>query len=140
MADHRAQVEDLLADYRRGRDQLAGVHRALAAINESSTSPCGLVTATVSAQGLLTALSVADGAYRSYRPHELAEVIVAATAAAAASASRVACEIMAPVLPSGTDPAAMLRGTADLTPAEIDPLPVEDESFEDVHWLESGKP
>lgn len=140
MADHRAQVEDLLADYRRSRDQLAGVHRALAAISESATSPCGLVTATVSAQGTLTDLVIADTAYRTYRPHELSTVIVRATADAVIKATRVMSEVVAPVLPAGTDPEALLKGTADLTAAETMPEPViDDESFEDVHWLESGR-
>ncbi|SDH58516.1 YbaB/EbfC DNA-binding family protein [Actinokineospora alba] len=140
MADHRAQVEDLLADYRRSRDQLAGVHRALAGISESATSPCGLVTVTVSAQGALTGLEIADTAYRTYRPHELSTVIVRAAADAALKASRAMSDVVAPVLPAGTDPEALIKGTADLTPAETTPDPViDDESFEDVHWLESGR-
>ncbi|PPK69778.1 YbaB/EbfC family nucleoid-associated protein [Actinokineospora auranticolor] len=141
MADHRAQVEDLLADYRRGRDQLAEVHRALAAINESATSPCGLVTATVSAQGGLTGLHLRDDAYRVYRPAELAAVIVRTTTAADALAARAAGHAVAPVLPSGTDPEALLRGTADLAPVDLVPPrpPVEEESFENVKWLESGR-
>ncbi|MBC6448439.1 YbaB/EbfC family nucleoid-associated protein [Actinokineospora xionganensis] len=140
MADHRAQVEDLLADYRRSRDQLAGVHRALAGISESATSPCGLVTVTVSAQGALTGLEIADTAYRTYRPHELSTVIVRAAADAALKAGRAMSEVVAPVLPAGTDPEALIKGTADLTPTETIPDPViDDESFEDVHWLESGR-
>jgi len=143
VADHAAQVEELLADYRRSRDQLAGVHTALAAISESATSPCGLVTATVSAQGALTALTIDDGAYRRYRPAELATVVVRTTAAADALAARAAGHVVAPVLPAGTDPEALLRGTADLTPAEVaPPRPAADpdDSFEHVSWLESDSP
>jgi DNA-binding protein YbaB len=142
VADHRAQVEDLLADYRRSRDQLAGVQRALAAISESTVSPCGLVRATVSAQGALTGLDIHESAYRNYRPQELAAVIVRVTAAAAAQASRAASEVVAPVLPAGTDPDALLRGTADLTPAEyapVEPKWVDDGSFEDMSWMEPGR-
>ncbi|MGQ0838395.1 YbaB/EbfC family nucleoid-associated protein [Actinokineospora sp.] len=138
MADHRAQVDELLADYRRGRDQLAGVHRALATLSGSATSPCGLVTATVSAQGVLTALTIDDAAYRVHRPAELADAVVRTTAVAAERASRAASEIVAPILPPGTDPDALLRGTADLTPAELAPPADPDESFEDVTWLEPG--
>ncbi|WP_091452454.1 YbaB/EbfC family nucleoid-associated protein [Actinokineospora iranica] len=142
MADHRAQVEDLLADYRRGREQLAEVHHALAAISESATSPCGLVTATVSAQGALTALVLRENVYRVYRPAELAAVIVRTTAAADALAARAAGHAVAPVLPSGTDPEALLRGTADLTAAElVPPRPqADEESFENMTWLEPGAP
>ncbi|WP_285501829.1 YbaB/EbfC family nucleoid-associated protein [Actinokineospora sp. NBRC 105648] len=142
VADHRAQVEDLLADYRRSRDQLAEVHRALAAISESATSPCGLVTATVSAQGALTGLDLHEDAYRVHRPDELAAIIVRTTAAADALAARAAGHAVAPVLPTGTDPGALLRGTADLSPAElVPPRPAaEEESFENLTWLEPDSP
>ncbi|WP_035305342.1 YbaB/EbfC family nucleoid-associated protein [Actinokineospora inagensis] len=141
MTDHRTQVDDLIAEYQRSRDQLAEVHRALAAIRESATSPCGVVTATVSAQGVLTALHLRDDAYRVYRPAELAAVILRTTAAADAQAANAASHAVTPVLPQGTDPEALLNGTADLRQEEITP-PVEEESYENVAWLEpdAGRP
>lgn len=138
-ADHRAQVEELLAGYRRSREQLGAVQRKLAAIEESATSEDGLVTVTVGAQGRLTGLVIVDSAYRKLRPHELAATIVALTARAAATVSRAAGEAIAPVLPSDTDPEALLRGTADLTPAELKPEPPDaDETFEDLSWMRAG--
>jgi DNA-binding protein YbaB len=140
-SDHQAQVEELLADYRRSRDQLASVHQKLAAVRESATSPDGLVKATVGPDGVLVDLEFSDVAYRNYRPERLAELIVDATAAAAAKAARVASDLVAPVLPADTDPEALLRGTADLTPAELAPpaAPVVDDSFENrASWLDSG--
>lgn len=137
-ADHRAQVEDLLADYRRGREQLASVHRALADLRASASSPDGAITATVGSGGTLIKLEIADGTYRHYRPERLAAAIVDTIRAASAKAARAASDIVAPVLPPGTDPEALLRGTADLTPQELaPPAPVED-SFENRTWLESG--
>jgi DNA-binding protein YbaB len=137
-ADHRAQVEDLLADYRRSRDQLASVHQRLASISESATSPDGLVTATVGPNGELTDLTIADAAYRQLRPADLAKVILATTSAAADRVAKLATEVILPVLPADTDPAALLRGTADLAPAElVPPAPASaDESFEERTWLE----
>jgi DNA-binding protein YbaB len=136
-ADHRAQVEDLLADYRRSREQLASVHQRLASISESATSPDGLVTVTVGSGGTLTGLTIAEAAYRQHRPADLAAVIVATTAAAADRAAKLATEVVAPVLPAGTDPEALLRGTADLAPAElVPPAPVLEESFENRTWLD----
>lgn len=137
-ADHRAQVEDLLADYRRSRDELASVHQRLASISESATSPDGLVTATVGAAGTLTELVIADAAYRQHRPADLAALIVATTAAAADRVAKLAAEAVAPVLPVDTDPAALLRGTADLTPAELVPPPAAppDDSFETKSWMD----
>jgi DNA-binding protein YbaB len=140
-ADHQAQVEELLADYRRGRDQLASVHHALAAVRESATSPDGLVTVTVGPGGILLDLRFADVAYRNYRPERLAALIVETTATAAAKAARVANDLVAPVLPAGADPAALLGGTADLTPGELAPPArpaVDERSFEERTWLQSG--
>jgi DNA-binding protein YbaB len=137
-ADHRAQVEELLADYRRSRDQLATVHQQLASVSQSATSPDGLVTATVGAAGTLTGLTIAEVAYRQYRPADLAALIVSTTAAAATMVAKLAAEVVAPVLPADTDPEALLRGTADLSPVElVPPAPVE-ESYENRTWLKSG--
>lgn len=138
--DHRAQVDELLADYRRSREQLASVHQALSAVSGSAGSPDGAVTATVGPQGALTGLVIAEAAYRAYRPAELADLIVRTATAAAAAAARTATQVVASVVPPGADPEALLRGTADLTAPEIQPVanvPV-DESFEDRTWMERG--
>ncbi len=138
-ADHRAQVEELLAGYRRSREQLGAVQRTLASLRESATSEDGLVTVTVGAHGRPVHLVIVDSAYRRLRPHELAETIVSLTEAAGAKVSRAAGEAVAPVLPPGTDPEALLRGTADLTPAELTPAPPDaDETFEDLTWMQAG--
>ncbi|MFE9745080.1 YbaB/EbfC family nucleoid-associated protein [Saccharothrix saharensis] len=146
--DHRAQVDELLADYRRSRDQLASVQRDLARISGSATSPDGSVTAVVDAKGTLTDLELADGAYR-LRPTQLAELIVRTAREAVARAAEDAYRTLSPVLPAGTDPEALLRGTADLRPEEIgaeeirppEPVrrraPVDDEDFEQRDWLDA---
>jgi hypothetical protein len=140
--DHRAQVDELLAEYRRSREQLGAVHRTLATIQESATSADGLVTATVGAHGQLVGLVIVESAYRKLRPHELAQRIVELTAAATAKVTRAASEAIAPVLPRGTDPEALLRGTADLTRSELQPVRPDavdsDETFEDLSWMRAG--
>ncbi|MFD1150325.1 YbaB/EbfC family nucleoid-associated protein [Saccharothrix hoggarensis] len=151
MTDHRAQVDELLADYRRSRDQLASVHRDLARVSGKATSPDGSVTAVVDAKGSLADLVLADHAYR-LRPAQLAELIVGTTRAAAAEAAEAAYRTLSPVLPAGTDPEALLRGTADLRPEEIGaddvgesrppqpprrrPVVDDDEDFEQRDWLD----
>ncbi|MGH3760918.1 YbaB/EbfC family nucleoid-associated protein [Actinophytocola sp.] len=138
-ADHRAQVEELLAGYRRSREQLGAVHRKLTTLQQSATSEDGLVTVTVGAHGRLTELVIVDSAYRKLRPHELAAAIVKLTETAAAKVSRAAGETIAPLLPADTDPDALLRGTADLSPAELKPEPPDaDETFEDLSWMRAG--
>ncbi|OZM75321.1 hypothetical protein CFN78_02515 [Amycolatopsis antarctica] len=155
MADHRAQVDELLADYRRSRDQLAEVHRELGAISASVANADGTVTATVGARGTLTGLTITDEAYQRFRPAELAAEIVRIAGAATVKALAGAGEVLAPALPAGTDPQALLLGTADLTAAEVSadvpaagPRPrdedvsaddfaarAEEDSFEDQNWV-----
>jgi DNA-binding protein YbaB len=138
-ADHRAQVEEMLAGYRRSREQLGAVQRKLATLRASATSEDGLVTVTVGPQGQLHELVIVDSAYRKLRPHELAATIVALSEAASAAMSRAAGEALAPVLPADTDPEALLRGTADLTQAELKPEPPDaEETFENVTWMQAG--
>src|SRR2546423_8560270 len=131
--EHRAQVDELLADYQRSREHLASVHRELASISASASDPDGLITVTVGPRGTLTGLTIAEGAYRRYRPAELAEQIVRATGTATVRALAQAGEVLAPALPSGTDPQALLLGTGDLEAAEITPTAsrprAEEESF-----------
>lgn len=138
VADHRAQVEDLIAGYRRSREQLGAVQRELATVQEAVTSDDGLVTVTVSASGVLVDLDIADNAYRELRPTELSATIVRTVAVAAARVTRAAGEVLAPVLPTQTDPEALLRGTADLSAAELTPVPEPEETFENKTWLRSG--
>lgn len=140
VADHRAQVEDLLAGYRRSREQLGAVQRELATVRETVSSDDGAVAVTVSATGALVGLTIAEHAYRQLRPAELAALIVRTTEVATARASRTAGAVLAPVLPPDSDPEALLRGTADLTPAEVTPEPVAapEESYENQTWMQPG--
>ncbi|SEP94989.1 Conserved DNA-binding protein YbaB [Lentzea xinjiangensis] len=121
MDDHRAQVEELLADYRRSREQLASVQRELAAVSGVAGSPDGTVTATVGAGGRLVGLELSEAAYRRHRPEQLAELIVRTVAAAAATAAEDTYRTLSAVLPAATDPAALVAGTADLRPGEYEP-------------------
>jgi len=160
VTDHRDQVAELLADYRRSREQLASVQRTLLSINEKASSPDGLVTATVGPHGNLTALEIADAVYQRYPARELSDLIVRTVAAAATKAAARAGQTLAPALPSDVDPAAVLGGTADLRPEEYVPEPPasapaparaprrgraadhDEESYEDMSWmgLHPGRP
>jgi DNA-binding protein YbaB len=141
-SDHRAQVEELLADYRRSREQLASMQQTLAAISETVASSDSAVTATVGAHGTLTGLIISDEAYLRYRPSELGKLVVQTVAAATAKASEAANRTVSPLLPVQTDPAALLAGRADLSDAEIVPPGrhrADDDSFEDVSWLDNPR-
>jgi DNA-binding protein YbaB len=147
--NHRDEVAELLADYRRSREQLASVQRTLLSIAESATSPDGLVTATVDSAGTLSGLTLSDEAYRRYRPAELADVVLRTSRAAAVRAGERAREALAPVLPADADAAAVLSGRADLTDEEIDPQPAvvaravrpardDDETYEETTWMKQA--
>ena len=153
VTDHRDQVAELLADYRRSREQLASVQRTLLSINEKASSPDGLVTATVGQHGNLISLDIADAVYQRYPARELSELIVRTVSAAATKAAAKAGAALAPALPADADPAALLAGTADLRPEEYAPEPAEppapaparaarrraddhdEESYEDMSWM-----
>ncbi|WP_024877803.1 YbaB/EbfC family nucleoid-associated protein [Saccharomonospora piscinae] len=142
MTEHRAQVEELLADYRRSRERLAATQQELGAVSGSASSADGLVTATVGARGVLTDLVIDDDAYARYRPAELAAHVVRAAREAAAEASGAAGAVLAEALGPGTDPQTVLRGSADLAPGELaarqapDDADDPEEIFEDQNWLD----
>jgi len=114
-------AEQLLAEYRRSREQLAAVHRALAALTVSESSEDGAITVTVGAHGSLVDLTIGEQTYRHYRPARLAGTIVRLTAAAAQRAAEQSARLLEPVLPPDVDAAALLAGTADLSADEIAP-------------------
>ncbi|MGP4015616.1 YbaB/EbfC family nucleoid-associated protein [Saccharopolyspora sp. 5N708] len=111
--DHRAQVEDLLADYRRSRERLADTHRDLSEIAEVARTGDGSVQVVVGPQGVLREVVLADDVYERHRPAQLAATIVRLTEAAAQIASRRAADVLAEVLPAGTDPELLLGGHTD---------------------------
>lgn len=121
--DHRAQVEEMLAEYRRSRDQLASVQRELAAIEETAASADRTVQVTVGSQGVLSGVRLTDDAYRRHSPSELAALIVRLSDEAARAASERARAVLEPALPAGTDPTAVLNGRADLPPEPDAPSP-----------------
>jgi DNA-binding protein YbaB len=138
VTEHSARVEQLLADYRGSRDQLATTHSDLSAVSASASAAGGLVTATTGPRGTLTGLVIAEDAYRRYRPSELAEEIVRASAAATVRSLAAAAEVLAPALADGTDPQALLLGTGDLTAEEFSHSGAatgEDDSFENQSWV-----
>jgi DNA-binding protein YbaB len=145
--DHQSEVDQLMADYRRSREQLVAVQRGLASIRETATSHDELVTVTVGPRGTLVDLVIDDRAYQRLRPAELAELIVRTTDVAVAGATKRMHDQLTPVLPAGSDPEAVLGGRADLADSEVEPEPQpgrhaqrqrEDDSFEHRSWLTGG--
>lgn len=146
--DHQAEVDQLMADYRRTREQLVTVQRGLASIRETATSHDELVAVTVGPRGTLVDLAIDDRAYQRLRPSELAELIVRTTDVAVARATKRMHDQLASVLPAGSDPDTVLSGRADLAESELEPeQPAgrhvrksrEDDSFELRNWVTDGR-
>lgn len=135
-SDHAAEVDELMAEYRRSREQLASVQRELSAITETARSGDDAVRVTVGPQGALRDLTITEDAYRRLRPSQLAATIVElADTATRACAARVE-RVLAPVLPARADPQAIVEGRADLDRAEVRPAagtvsPAQDASARD---------
>ncbi|WP_016698335.1 YbaB/EbfC family nucleoid-associated protein [Actinoalloteichus spitiensis] len=154
--DHQADVNALLADYRRSREQLGTVRRDLVAIRETASSPDRTVTATVGSQGALRDLTISPDAYRRHRPDELAKLVLTTVSEASQAASRAAERALAPVLPERVGSDSVLAGTGDLSDRDLLPGAEavdrgrnedgdaasrgadEDDSFDAVSWLRPG--
>ncbi|GAA2781481.1 YbaB/EbfC family nucleoid-associated protein [Saccharopolyspora taberi] len=107
-SDHRAEVEQLMADYRRSRERLDETRRELAEITETSASADGAVRVTVGSRGGLLGLDLSDDVYERYRPARLSALIMRLTAEATTAAARRAADALAPIVPEGTDPDLLL--------------------------------
>lgn len=139
--DHRAQVDELVAEYRRSRERLAGTRRDLAAVTATASSDDGRVRVVVGPRGALTELALADDVDRRMRPAELAATIVRLSREAARAAAERSATVLAEVLPAGTDPELLLGPPPEPVPRnETRPADdeVEDEDFSDASWLQQG--
>lgn len=146
LTDHRAQVAELMADYQRSRERLAETHQELATITETASSADGRVQVAVGPQGTLREVALADDVYEKLRPAQLAATIAELSAAAAQAAARRAADVLAEVLPTGTDPDVLLGGHADGESASVlrnEPGPIdddvaEDEDFSAGSWMQQS--
>ncbi|MFI7119456.1 YbaB/EbfC family nucleoid-associated protein [Amycolatopsis sp. NPDC049868] len=93
------RIGDLLADYRRQRDQLSEMQRKLKEISVTATAPGRAVAVTVGAQGEITDLGFPTTAYRRMAPAELATVLLATIADARQRAAAERETVLKPHLP-----------------------------------------
>lgn len=139
--DHRSQVEELMADYRRSRERLADTRRDLAAVTATASSEDGRVRVVVGPQGALRELEIADDATQRMRPAQLAATIVRLSTEAARAAAERAASVLSDVLPAGTDP-ELLLGPPPEPVSRNDSRRIDDdaddEDFSDASWLQQG--
>ncbi|WP_139235145.1 YbaB/EbfC family nucleoid-associated protein [Actinopolyspora lacussalsi] len=156
MTDHRTQVEEMIADYRRSSQRLSEVDEELASIEETAGDERGDVSVTVGSGGALRRVWLAEQVYRTHSPDELGRLIVRLSATATARIAERTDAVLATVLPSGSDPAALRvdsatsaaaassvtgvsvpngSGVADNGPRNSAAEPEQDESLEPRSWL-----
>jgi DNA-binding protein YbaB len=109
------QIEDLLEQYRRQREQAAETRRRINATTSTATAPRQTVKVTVGAQGEVTAIEFPTGAYRRMAPKELADVLLATIQQARSEALDGVAGVLAGELPSGVTVADLLQGRVDPT-------------------------
>lgn len=141
--DHQAEVDELLADYRRSQERLDETHRELGAVTAEASSSDSSVRVVVGHQGVLRDVVLSDDVYRRLRPAELAATIVRLTGQAAVAAAERTAAILAAALPAGADPDLLLGPVPQPEPAPVrrqsrpdDNL--EDEDFSQTSWLQSS--
>ncbi|WP_139219562.1 YbaB/EbfC family nucleoid-associated protein [Actinopolyspora alba] len=154
MTDHRTQVEEMIADYRRSSQRLSEVDEELASIEETAADERGDVSVTVGSGGALRRVWLAEQVYRTHSPDELGGLIVRLSATATARIAERTDAVLATVLPSGSDPAALRADStttaasavtgvsvpdgsavADNGPRNSAAEPEQDESLEPRSWL-----
>lgn len=128
----RYQIDQLLGEYERVRDNLSAVQEKLRTTCGESQSKDGSVRVTVGLRGNLQDLRIEPRAYRRLSPSELAAEILDLVGRATQDAQGQIEDVMAPFLPAGVSYADAMSGRAD--PASWVPHgPMTPETFED--WL-----
>lgn len=112
-ADHRTRVDELLADYRRSRDQLEQVQHELSEMSETARDERESIAVTVGSDGVPCDVRLSREINRHYAPDDLAAEIVRLSRLAADRIAERSEAALAPLLPSDVDPSAMRQGRAD---------------------------
>lgn len=143
MNEHRARVDEMVAGYRRSKEEVDSVYQRLTGITASAASSDDGVTSTVSSRGTLIDLVIDERAYRRYTPAQLAEQIILTTASASSTVFDRASALFAPLLPHYRDsepnaPEPPLASIAAVTRPVTQKLIqncVEEGSFSEQDWV-----
>ena len=127
MYGFEAQIETLMAEYRRRVAEAGERQRQILATTGTATARRQSVKATVNVQGDITALEFPTGAYRRMAPAELAEAITSTVRAAKAEALASVRNSVMPEMPKGVDFTGLIDGTVDLTEVLSQEPPILDE-------------
>jgi DNA-binding protein YbaB len=106
----RAQLDHLLGQYDALRKSLSNAHASMQTVRGRAESDDHLVSATVDAQGKLSALHFDPKVYRKLSPSQLTEVVVDVVRRAGADAAEQLAAVLAPMLPDGAPVADLVSG------------------------------
>jgi hypothetical protein len=109
------EIEDLLALYRKQREEAVDKRRRINEVTGTATAPRQTVKATVNAQGEVVSIEFPTGAYHRMAPKELSEALLATLREARANALEAVAEVTGLGLPDGIKVADLLAGKADPT-------------------------
>ncbi|MDI5968691.1 YbaB/EbfC family nucleoid-associated protein [Streptomyces sp. SL13] len=130
-------IEDLMALYRKQRQEAKETRRRINEITGTATAPRQTVKVTVTAQGEVTAIEFPTGAYHRMTPKELSEAMLTTIAQARAAALEQVGELTSLTLPPGVNAADLLQGRADPT-LLLSEDPTMPDSVRD--YIEHGRP
>jgi DNA-binding protein YbaB len=107
------QVEELLDQYRKQREEMAEMQRQLDDTTATVTAPKQVVKVTVGAQGQVNAIEFPTSAYRRLPPKELADTLLNTIQQARAKALEKTNELVSARLPAGVTMTDLLQGKAN---------------------------
>ncbi|MFJ8158966.1 YbaB/EbfC family nucleoid-associated protein [Streptomyces sp. NPDC094468] len=131
------EIENLLTLYRKQRAEAGEARRRINEVTGTATAPRKVVTATVSAQGEVTAIEFPTGAYRRMASKELSEIMLATLRQARARALTSAADITSAGLPAGVNITDLIEGKVDVA-AILDDEPKSPPSVGE--YLSHGRP
>lgn len=111
----RVQLEDLLGEYDRMRDNMTTLREQLASVRGEAKTKDSLVRVTVGSRGELRALHIDPRAYRKYSPSQLAEEILELAGNAKQEVTETLESVMAPILPKGVSYSDAVTGNVNLS-------------------------
>ncbi|ALO99331.1 hypothetical protein SHL15_8381 [Streptomyces hygroscopicus subsp. limoneus] len=114
MSGYEQEIEQLLADYRKEREEAEENRRRINAVTGTATSRRREVKVTVSARGEVAEIDFPTGAFRRMTPKELGELIRTTISEARAQALKQVDELPMGKLLFGLKPSALLTGDVDM--------------------------
>lgn len=115
MSEFEREISELLAQYRKQRDEAAETRQRINAVTATVTSPRRAVKVTVSARGEVTEIDFPTSAFRRMTPKELGDLLESAIAEARAKALEEVDTMNFGRLPGGISASEMIMGRGDVT-------------------------